>query len=122
MTALKVLVGADDLIGFGADIGLEDLGADSRVILDRNDFADVVAERGDDDFFRRAVTHGPRCGLQAVLELVDVEPVNLLFQLQKHRFDDLRHARLALAHFLPDRHPLGNLSLIHSRKRHDSSS
>src|SRR5581483_1777364 len=52
MPPLKILMRADDLVSFARDVRSEDFSRNRGVIGDRDHFADVVTERGDDQFLR----------------------------------------------------------------------
>jgi len=62
-----------------------------RMVFDGDDFADIVTQRSDDHLFRSPVTKCAGRGLQAVLELIHSEAVDLRLQLQQQGFDDAGH-------------------------------
>ena len=76
---------------------------------------------GNDQFLRGACLDRPGRCLQTVLELIDRKAIDLLFEFKQHGLDSLRHFCLTLRYLLPDRHPVLDMTLIHSCERHTFS-
>jgi len=70
-----------------ADIGPQDRGGEFRVVLRRQNVADIVEQRANHRFLIGPVAHGPGCRLQRVLISVDLVAHLVAFQpfqLGKH--------------------------------------
>jgi len=90
------------------------------VILNRDYFSNIMAQRSDDQLLTGAIPGGPSSGLEAVLQLIDCKPIDLLLQLSEHGGYYSRHSRLPFHNLLADDHPFFHFAVIHSCERHFS--
>src|SRR5438270_759554 len=115
--ALEVLVVLDHEVDVFAHVRLEDFGGNGAMVGHRHDLADVVAQRRHHDLFVCARPLGARRRLQAVRQLIDGEPVDLVRQHPQEGEHGLALVLLALGRIDTDLAPLLGRGLVHAGER-----